>query len=112
MEFLSAVPTTWDETVVLNGKIGSHLTVARRKGKTWYVGAMTDWTPRQFQIDLGFAGPCEMTAYEDGINADRFGSDFTRTKKVLRQGEPVRVSLAPGGGWVAILTPLPAPPTR
>lgn len=106
VEFLSAVPTTWDETLVLNGKIGSHLTVARRKGKTWYVGAMTDWTPRQFQLDLGFAGPCEMTAYEDGANADRFGSDFTRTKRALRKGEPVSVSLAPGGGWVAILTPL------
>jgi alpha-glucosidase len=105
MEFLSAVPTTWDETKVLNGSIGKHVTVARRKGKTWYIGAMTDWTPREFALDLGFIGKCEILAYEDGINADRHAGDFTRRKSVLKAGELLTVRLAPGGGWAAIIKP-------
>ncbi len=54
MEFLRNVPTTWDETRVLNGVIGQHVTVARKKGNLWYVGAMTDWTPRELVLDLAF----------------------------------------------------------
>ena len=54
MEFLSAVPTVWDETRVLTAKIGEYVVVARRSGSDWYIGAMTDWTPRDLDIDLSF----------------------------------------------------------
>ena len=54
MEFLSAVPTVWDETRVLDAKIAEYVVVARRKGSDWYIGAMTNWTPRDLEIDLGF----------------------------------------------------------
>ena len=46
------VPTVWDETRVLDGRIGDYVVVARRKGQDWFVGAMTDWTPRELEIDL------------------------------------------------------------
>jgi alpha-glucosidase len=105
MEFLSAVPTTWDETVVVDGKIGEFIAVARRKDDTWYVGAMTDWTPRELTLDVGFAGECEVISYEDGINADRYGSDYQMRKSIIREGHPVTVRLAPGGGWVGVLSP-------
>jgi len=106
MEFLRAVPTTWDDTRVLNGAIGQFVTVARKRGSTWYIGSMTDWTPRQFSLDLSFLGNCHVTLYEDGINADRHGSDYTRRRISLKKGEPLSVRLASGGGWVAIVKPV------
>ena len=54
MEFLGPVPTVWDETKVLDAKIGEYVVVARRNGREWYVGAMTDWTARELEIDLSF----------------------------------------------------------
>jgi Glycoside hydrolase 97. len=54
MKFLSAVPAVWDETKVLDAKISDYLLLARRKGKEWYLGAMTDWDARTLQFDLSF----------------------------------------------------------
>jgi alpha-glucosidase len=77
MEFLAPVPTEWDETKVLDGKIAEYVVVARRSGKDWYVGGMTNWTPRELDIDLSFLpdGNYSMESYQDGVNADRYGSD-------------------------------------
>ena len=56
--------------------------MARRSGNDWYVGAMTDWTPRDLDIDFSFLpdGDFQMQSYEDGVNADRMGSDYKMTK--------------------------------
>jgi alpha-glucosidase len=106
MEFLRAVPTTWDETRVLNGVIGQYVTVARRKGNTWYIGSMTDWTPRELELDLKFLNSTSghITIYQDGVNADRFASDYKRTQLSFNPEQPLKVTLAPGGGWVAVVT--------
>ena len=79
MEFLSAVPSTWDETRALDGRIGEYVAVARRSGQDWYVGAMTDWTARNLELDLSFLakGRFRMDAYQDGVNADRYASVVT-----------------------------------
>ena len=107
MEFLGPVPTVWDETRVLDGKIGDYVAVARRHGRDWYVGAMTDWTARDLEIDLSFlpAGSFELDAYADGVNADRWASDYARTKSDVDRTRRVRVHLAEGGGWAARLRP-------
>jgi alpha-glucosidase len=103
MEFLRAVPTTWDETRVINAVIGQYVTVARRKGDIWYIGSMSNWSPREFELNLGFLGSKrEVMIYQDGINADRFGSDFKRLHLTIDPAIPLKISLAPGGGWVAI----------
>jgi len=103
LEFLRAVPTTWDETVPLDGKIGEYVVVARRNGKDWYVGAMSNWTPRDLEIDLSFlpAGNFAMDAYADGINADRMASDYKKTTSQVSKSSKLKVHLAPGGGWAA-----------
>src|SRR5436190_21245703 len=83
MEFLAAVPTVWDETRVLDAKMSQHVLLARRNGSDWYVGAMTDWTPRDLEIDFSFLpdGNFTLDSYEDGVNADRNASDFRKTTK-------------------------------
>jgi alpha-glucosidase len=105
MDFLGQVPTVWDETVGLEAKVGDYIVVARRNGEEWYVGAMTDWTPREVEIDFGFLGAGEYRAdvYADGVNASKCASDFTKTSAVIRAGDSLKVRLASGGGWAARL---------
>ena len=53
-DFIKNVPTTWDETVPLDGKVGEYVAVARRKADNWFVGAMTNWDPRTLTLDFSF----------------------------------------------------------
>lgn len=106
-EFLSRIPVTWDETVGIKAEIGDYLLMARRNGDTWYVAAMNDWTPRDLELKLDFlpAGKWNMQAMADGRNAHRMATDHTLTDSTVSSGETLNLHLAPGGGWVAILTP-------
>jgi len=107
MQFLGPVPTVWDETRVLDGKIGDYVVIARRHGRDWYVGAMTDWTARELNVDLSFlpAGSFQMSAYQDGVNADRLGSDYKLVSSKVNNKSAVTIKLASGGGWAARLMP-------
>jgi alpha-glucosidase len=103
MEFLSAVPTEWDETKVLDARIADYVLLARRNGKEWYVGAMTDWTARDLEVDLSFLpeGKFTMDAYQDGVNADRDATDYRKTTGQVDRTAKIKIHLAPGGGWAA-----------
>ncbi|MFH0990440.1 MAG: glycoside hydrolase family 97 protein [bacterium] len=105
MEFLAKVPTTWDETKALNARVGEYVTVARKKGNDWYIGSMTDWTPRDFELNLSFldTGMYEALIYADGMNADRYGSDYAKEKKSVTKSDLLKIHLAPGGGWVGVI---------
>jgi alpha-glucosidase len=107
MEFLAPVPTEWDETKALDGRIAEYVVVARRNGPDWYVGAMTDWTPRDLEIDLSFLpqGSFTMEAYQDGVNADRNASDYKKGTSQVTAASRLKVHLAPGGGWAARIHP-------
>src|SRR5437764_7111088 len=78
MEFLAPVPSVWDDTRVLDGRIAEYVAVARRSGNDWYVGAMTNWTGRELEVDFSFLpeGNFSMEYYQDGINAERMASDY------------------------------------
>jgi len=106
MEFLAPVPTEWDETKVLDGKIAQYVAVARRNAKDWYVGAMTNWSSRELEIDFSFLpeGSFSLQAYQDGVNADRMGSDYKMTKTQVNRGTKLKITLAPGGGWAGRIT--------
>jgi len=103
MEFLQPVPTEWDDTKVLDARITDYAVVARRNGKEWYVGAMSDWTPRSVDIDLSFLpdGSFTMDAYQDGVNADRNASDYRKTTTQVNRTTKLKLELASGGGWAA-----------
>jgi alpha-glucosidase len=107
MEFLRPVPTVWDETRVLDAKLGEYVLVARRNGRDWYVGAMTNWTGRDLDVDLSFLPPGTFTmdAYQDGVNADRMAGDYVKTKTQVTSGKKFKITLASGGGWAARIHP-------
>ena len=103
LAFLAAVPTVWDETKVLSAAVGEHILVARRTGREWYVGAMTNWAARDLEVDLSFLGSGRFTAdiYRDGPNAHRAAVDYARETREVSAGDRLKIHLAPGGGWVA-----------
>lgn len=108
MAFLSAVPTVWDETVPLGGKVGEYALIARRKGEDWYVAAMTAGEARELEADLSFlpAGrQYQATLWMDGPNAGRFGEDFLALKQTVSPASKKALALAPGGGAVIIISP-------
>ena len=98
-DWIAAVPTVWDETIALDGKIGEYVVLARRKGDSWYVGALNGWEPRDLTLDLSFLPEGVAEVFADGVNAHRAGRDY-RKESLTLDGSPVTIHLAPGGGWV------------
>ncbi|HTF64337.1 MAG TPA: glycoside hydrolase family 97 protein, partial [Edaphobacter sp.] len=99
-QFLKDVPTTWDETHVVGGEVGEYSTVVRRHGKEWYLGSMTNWTPRDLNIPLTFLGSGNFTAevYEDGPNAATQPKQVNIRKVSITATSSLNIKLAPGGG--------------
>jgi len=102
-DFITSVPTTFDETVTLDGKVGEYAAVARKKGKTWFVGALNDWTPRELMLDFSFLeeGHFQAIIFKDGMNADHEATDYKREVIKISKGDKLNIQLAPGGGWTA-----------
>ena len=101
--FIANVPTTWDETVVLDGKVGEYIVVARKKDFRWYIGAITNWEERDLVIDLKplNGGAKSGHIYRDGPNANNVAKDYvSETAQVM--GNKVKVHLAKGGGMVLV----------
>ena len=103
MEFISTVPTVWDETRALCGEVGKYIAMARRSGEEWYVGGMTDWNERTLTLDLSFLpqGVYSVELYRDGVNADRRASDYKKEVFDLPLNGLLKVKMAPGGGFAA-----------
>lgn len=103
-QFIASVPTTWDETVVLDGAVGEYLVIARKKDYHWYIGAITNWEERDLTIDLsvlpGF-GAKSGKIFRDGPNANRVAKDYV-SEQVQVWGNTVKVHLAKGGGAVIL----------
>ncbi|MDB5240141.1 MAG: glycoside hydrolase [Spirosoma sp.] len=102
MEFLGTIPPAFDDTQVLDAQLGDYIVTAQRKGHNWYIGGMTDWTPRDLNLSLRFLGEgtFEATICSDGINADRNPVDYQITMQIFRASDPLKAHLAPGGGIV------------
>ncbi len=105
LEFLRAVPSVWDETRVLDARISDYVLTARRNGTDWFIGAITDWTARELDVDLSFlpAGDFELTEWRDGVNANRHAEDYQKATRTVTRKSKLRISLAEGGGWAAHL---------
>jgi len=107
LDFLKIVPTTWDETVVINGEVGDYITIARRAGDDWFVGSMSDWTPRELDIPMSFLGEGNYVAHiwADAPDADQFPEKLTESTIILTKSDVHHAFLAPAGGQVIHLTP-------
>ncbi|TWU32551.1 glycoside hydrolase family 97 protein [Novipirellula artificiosorum] len=107
-ELLKVMPATWDETRVLNSKIGNYITVARRSGDVWFVGSVSDQTERTLEVRLDFLEPgktYEATLYQDAPNAHGVENPeaYEITPATVKRGDVVSAKMAVGGGqcmWI------------
>ena len=103
-QFIANVPTTWDETVVLDGKVGEYLVIARRKDFRWYIGAITNWEERDIYLDLSVLpnfGAKSGHIFRDGVNANRVAKDYV-AEQIQVMGNKIKLHLAKGGGAVIV----------
>jgi alpha-glucosidase len=106
-EFVKAVPATWDETRAIHAQPGEYLTVARRRGKEWFLVGITNWTPRDLTIPLEFLGPGNYTAeiYADSPDAGENPAKLAIEKKAVTRAGSLRARMASGGGYAVRLAP-------
>jgi alpha-glucosidase len=107
MNFFGTIPTVWDETIIKEAKFPQYIVEARRNGNDWFIGAMNDWTPKDFSMPLDFlgAGEYEATICADGINAERNANDYSIKVVTVKKGDQLPIHLASGGGYVAHIKP-------
>lgn len=100
-DFLKQVPASWDETRFLAGETGEYIVLARRKGKSWYLGAMNDEKARSVTVPLDFLGPrgAEARIWTDGGAPDAVQVEARR----VARDTTLMLPLASTGGAVAIL---------
>jgi alpha-glucosidase len=108
-DFLKLVPTWWDETRVVDGRIGEFLVTARRKGRTWYVGGMCAKRPREFALPLSFLGSGKYTArvWKDAPDADIDPNHLLTENLTLSSADTLKLQVALDGGFVAQFEPGP-----
>ena len=104
-DFITAIPTVWDETRILQGEIGKFLVTARRKGIKWYIGGLTNWDARNVTLDLSslIKGERPATLYRDGANATRNATDHVIEEIEIQAKKPFLVHMAPGGGFALVI---------
>lgn len=104
LAYLQEVPTTWDETKVLKAELGKVLVVAKRKGETWYVAGMNH-PSQSLELAMDFLprGQFDVSLYQDGLNADINAEDYKHAASTINRKETLKVSMAAGGGFIAVL---------
>jgi len=104
-DFLKKVPASWDETRFIAGDIGQYVVMARRKGETWYVGAMTNETGRKIRVPLGFLGSAakwQARIWQDGAGLN----DIRTSTATVSRGSNLSLTLAGSGGAVVVMSPV------
>lgn len=106
--FICDIPSVFDRTQVLDGRVGEYIVTAREKDGVWYVGGMTSWQPRSVGVDCSFLGDgeWEVRLFRDGINSDLSAEDYRMETLRAGSGTTIDVDMAPGGGFAAIFTPV------
>jgi alpha-glucosidase len=102
MKLLGSIPTTWDETMILDGRIGEYIITARRKGTDWFIAALNNSVARDITLKFDFLndGNFKTTICKDGVNAHNYGSDYEMTEKNFNKNDSQEIHLAPGGGFL------------
>lgn len=108
-DFITSIPTVWEETLALEGRIGDYATMARRSyDGHWYAGSLASWNGREACLQLSFLpeGRYSAEIFCDGINAARNANDYKHTTTEVSSGQTMHISIAPGGGYAIKFTKL------
>jgi len=93
---LKEVPTTWDETVFIDGYPGKYSVIARRHGQKWYVaGTNAEKTAKELKLKLPMLAGQSAIIYNDKDTRET----YTTSVKVSKKGE-LSITIQPNGGFV------------
>ncbi|MCQ2183874.1 MAG: glycoside hydrolase family 97 protein [Bacteroidales bacterium] len=101
VDFITSLPRTYDSKLCLSGKLGETVVIAREAAGAWYVGGMTDWTPRDIKVSFKFLkkGTWEVKLFRDGENADENAQDYRVETFTVTPSSTADIHLASGGGF-------------
>ena len=102
-EFISRIPTKWDDVIGIDGEPGQFCILARRVGELVYIGAVGNWEKREYELDLSTVLAKKnytATIFKDGINADRNPEDWKKEIITVKGADKIKIVLQPGGGWI------------
>lgn len=108
VDFVTSLPVVFDSTKILDGEMGEYIVTCRNKDDNWYVGGMTDWTPRDYTLDFSFLPVgvnYKATILKDGVNAAKQGDDYKIKTMIVNSNSKELIHMAPGGGFAVSLTP-------
>jgi alpha-glucosidase len=107
-EFIRQMPATWDETRIINSRIGEHITTARRSGEQWFIASVIDEKGGSLKIPLGFLE--QGVSYDVTFYEDAPGTHYIENREAYQirtgnvtNGNTIEARMAPGGGhcmWI------------
>ena len=99
-DFICQVPTIWDQTKVLDAKVGEYILIARKKNDQWWLGAINNHQPRSISFSLKFLDPgqYEMTMYRDAPDADVNPNHLIKEIMTVDSGQTLQINMSVGGG--------------
>ncbi|MFN0054869.1 MAG: glycoside hydrolase family 97 protein [Planctomycetales bacterium] len=97
LAILAAIPTTWDDTQVLDAKVGEYIVIARRSGADWYLGAMTDRKGRTLDVPLRFLSTGRFAA-EVVSDDDSAKHGMSIARRTVVPSDSITLKLSAGGG--------------
>ncbi|MFA5849566.1 MAG: glycoside hydrolase family 97 catalytic domain-containing protein [Bacteroidales bacterium] len=100
-DFIVSIPTYFDFTRVLDGRIGEYIVTARKRGDNWYIGGLNNWTARTIKVDLSFleGGNYKATIMKDGLNANKRAQDYKKEVIDITTSSVLEIPMAQGGGF-------------
>jgi alpha-glucosidase len=104
-DFLKVVPTVWDDIKFLGGYPGDYVAIAKRSGDKWFVGVMNNSVGKSVDLTLNFlpAGNYEAEVWADTKNSDKEPKELKKSVIRIKQGSPLKVTMAKNGGFVAVI---------
>ena len=110
VDIITSIPDVFDETRILQGKMGEYIVTARRKGNDWYIGGQTNWDGRDITLPFDFLTDSQYraTVVTDGINANHNAEDYRIETRTVKAQEQLSIKMASGGGFVIILKETPS----
>jgi alpha-glucosidase len=111
LEFLEQVPTTWDDTVALNGRVGDYVTVARRSGRDWFIGSINDEQPKTLSVPLrsllrpGVRYVAEIYGDAPTTDYDTNPDEIEITRIIVHRRDVLKAPMTTGGGQAVHLRP-------
>ena len=106
VNIITSIPDTWEETRILQGKMGQFIVSARRNGSDWHVAGQTNWDEREIKLSLDFlpiGDAYQATIVTDGVNANHNAEDYHMATKTLTSNDHLKIKLASGGGFLVKL---------